>query len=147
LTGAFSASLIRPMAEVLRALGSDKAWLVHGGDGTDELSIATTSQVAALEGGEIREFVVHPEDAGLPVHAFEAILGGSPAENGAAFRRLLEGEPGAYRDAVLLNAAAALLVADRATNLPEGVEMARDSIDSGAALEKVEWLVALTNAP
>ncbi|EEW24692.1 anthranilate phosphoribosyltransferase [Rhodobacter ferrooxidans] len=147
LTGAFSASLIRPMAEVLRALGSDKAWLVHGGDGTDELSIATTSQVAALEGGMIREFVVHPEDAGLPVHAFEAILGGSPAENGAAFRRLLEGEPGAYRDAVLLNAAAALVVADRAASLPEGVEMARESIDSGAALEKVEWLVALTNAP
>lgn len=146
LTGTFSDALIRPMAETLLALGAEKAWLVHGGDGTDELSIAAPSKVAALEGGTIREFSVHPEDAGLPVHPFEAILGGSPAENGAAFRRLLEGEAGAYRDAVLLNSAAALVVADKAASLPEGVEMARESIDAGRALAKVEALVALTNA-
>ncbi len=146
LTGTFSDALIRPMAETLLALGAEKAWLVHGGDGTDELSIAAPSKVAALEGGTIREFSLHPEDAGLPVHPFEAILGGSPAENGAAFRRLLEGEAGAYRDAVLLNSAAALVVADKAANLPEGVEMARESIDAGRALAKVEALVALTNA-
>lgn len=146
LTGAFSPALLRPMAETLHALGSEKAWLVHGGDGTDELSIAAPSQVAALEGGVIREFSLHPEDAGLPVHPFESIIGGTPAENGAAFRRLLEGETGAYRDAVLLNSAAALVVADKANTLPEGVEIARDSIDSGRALEKVEALVALTNA-
>lgn len=146
LTGAFSARLIRPMAETLLALGSVKAWLVHGHDGTDELSIAGPSSVAALDGGAVREFEVHPEDAGLPVHPFEAILGGTPAENGAAFRRLLEGEFGAYRDAVLLNSAAALVVADRAASLVEGVEIARESIDSGAALEKVEALVRLTNA-
>ncbi len=146
LTGVFTPSLVRPMAETLQLLGAEKAWLVHGGDGTDELSIAAPSVVAALEGGQIREFEVHPEDAGLPVHPFEAILGGSPAENGAAFRRLLEGETGAYRDAVLLNAAAAMVVADLAANLPEGVEMARESIDSGRALQKVEALVALTNA-
>jgi anthranilate phosphoribosyltransferase len=145
LTGAFSAALIRPMAEVLQALGSERAWLVHGGDGTDELSIALPSRVAALADGAITEFEVHPEDAGLPVHPFEAILGGTPAENGAAFRRLLEGESGAYRDAVLLNSAAALIVADRAASLPEGVEIAADAIDSGRALEKVEALVALTN--
>ena len=144
LTGAYAPALIRPMAEILRELGSVKAWLVHGGDGTDELSIALPSKVAALAGGEIAEFEVHPEDAGLPAHPFEAILGGTPAENGAAFRRLLEGEPGAYRDAVLLNAAAALVVADRAANLPEGVEIARESIDSGRALGKVEHLAALT---
>ncbi|MEH7827496.1 anthranilate phosphoribosyltransferase [Gemmobacter denitrificans] len=146
LTGTFSPTLLRPMAETLLALGSHKAWLVHGGDGTDELSIAAPSQVAALENGAIREFSIHPEDAGLPVHPFEAILGGTPAENGAAFRRLMEGETGAYRDAVLLNSAAALMVADRATSLAEGVEIARDSIDSGRALAKVEALVALTNA-
>ncbi|MDQ1848566.1 anthranilate phosphoribosyltransferase [Gemmobacter fulvus] len=146
LTGTFSDALIRPMAETLLALGAEKAWLVHGGDGTDELSIAAPSKVAALEGGTIREFSLHPEDAGLPVHPFEAILGGSPAENGAAFRRLLEGEAGAYRDAVLLNSAAALVVADKAASLPEGVEMARESIDAGRALAKVEALVALTNA-
>ena len=146
LTGTFTAALLRPMAETLHLLGSEKAWLVHGGDGTDEISIAEPTQVAALEGGQIREFSVHPEDAGLPAHPFEAIIGGTPQENGAAFRRLLEGEQGAYRDAVLLNAAAALVVADRAASLPEGVEMARASIDSGTALAKVEALVTLTAA-
>lgn len=146
LTGAFSPALIRPMAETLRALGSHRAWLVHGSDGTDELSIAGPSSVAALDQGEISEFEVHPEDAGLPVHPFSAILGGTPAENGAAFRRLMAAEPGAYRDAVLLNAAAALLVAGKAATLPEGVEMARVSIDSGAAKGKLAALVQLTNA-
>jgi anthranilate phosphoribosyltransferase len=144
LTGAFTARLIRPMAETLLALGSEKAWLVHGGDGTDELSIAAPSAVAALEGGVITEFEVHPEDAGLPVHPFEAILGGSPAENAAAFRALLDGTLGAYRDAVLLNSAAALLVADRVSGLKEGVELARVSIDSGEARAKMEALKGLT---
>ncbi len=146
LTGTFSDALIRPMAETLRVLGSEKAWLVHGGDGTDEISIAAPTKVAALAAGEITEFTVTPEDAGLPFHPFEAIIGGTPQENGAAFRRLLEGETGAYRDAVLLNSAAALVVADRAANLAEGAEIARQSIDSGAALAKVEALVALTRA-
>lgn len=146
LTGAFSAALIRPMAETLRALGSEKAWLVHGGDGSDEISIAAPSQIAALENGEIREFVLHPEDAGLPIYPFEAIIGGTPAENAAAFRALLNGVPGAFRDAVLLNTAAALMVADRVTSLRDGVEVARHSIDSGAALAKIESLRKLTHA-
>ena len=146
LTGAFSPRLIRPMAETLRALGSERDWLVHGGDGTDELSIAGPSAVAALEAGEVTEFEVHPEDAGLPVHPFEAILGGSPAENGAAFRALLDGAHGAYRDAVLLNAAAALLVAGRAASLPEGVAQARDSLDSGAARARVAALARISPA-
>ncbi len=146
LTGAFSRDLIRPMAETLRALGSERAWLVHGGDGTDELSIAGPSWVAALEeDGEIREHELHPEDAGLPVHPFEAILGGSPEENGRALRALLEGAQGAYRDAVLLNAAAALVVAGRAKNLPEAVDIARESIDSGAALARAESLARITS--
>ena len=146
LTGAFSASLIRPMAETLRALGSEKAWLVHGGDGTDEISIAATTAIAALEDGEIREFTLHPEDAGLPIYPFEAIMGGTPAENAVAFRALLDGAPGAFRDAVLLNAAAALVVADKAATLKEGVEIARESIDSGAARGKIEALRHLTHA-
>lgn len=145
LTGAFSADLLRPMAETLRALGSIKAWLVHGGDGTDELSIAAASKVAALEHGVVKEFTVHPEDAGLPYHPFEAIMGGSPAENAAALRALLDGEKGAYRDAVLYNTAAALVVADKASNLLEGTEMARESIDSGAAKAKLDALRRLTN--
>lgn len=146
LTGAFSASLIRPMAETLRLLGSEKAWLVHGGDGTDEISIAEPTEVAALENGEIREFQVHPEDAGLPAHPFEAIMGGTPAENAVAFRALLDGETGAFRDAVLLNSAAALLVADHASSLKQGVEIARASIDSGAARAKIEALARLSHA-
>jgi anthranilate phosphoribosyltransferase len=146
LTGAFSPALIRPMAETLRALGSTKAWLVHGGDGSDELSISAASHVAALENGEIREFELHPAEAGLPTHPFEAIVGGSPSENASAFRALLDGAPGAYRDAVLLNAAAALMVADRVTDLAEGVAMARASIDSGAAKAKITALARITNA-
>jgi anthranilate phosphoribosyltransferase len=146
LTGAFSKALIRPMAETLRALGSDKAWLVHGGDGTDEISIAATTAVVALEDGEISEFTLHPEDAGLPIYPFEAIMGGTPAENAVAFRALLDGAAGAFRDAVLFNAAAALVVADKAASLTEGVEMARASIDSGAAKAKIEALKRLTHA-
>jgi anthranilate phosphoribosyltransferase len=146
LTGAFSADLIRPMAEVLLALGSSSAWLVHGGDGTDELSIAAPSKVAALKDGQIREFEISPQDAGLPLHPFEDILGGTPAENAKAFRALLNGQSGAYRDAVLLNAAAALLVAGKAGTLTEGVALARSSIDSGAARAKVEALARLTTA-
>ncbi|MGL6209385.1 MAG: anthranilate phosphoribosyltransferase [Paracoccaceae bacterium] len=146
LTGAFSAALIRPMAETLQALGSEKAWLVHGGDGTDELSIAAPSQVVTLEGGKIREFTLHPADAGLPVHPFEDILGGSPTENAVAFRALLDGATGAYRDAVLLNAAAAMVVADRVKSLSEGVTLARHSLDSGAARAKVAAVARLTHA-
>ncbi|SNS77373.1 anthranilate phosphoribosyltransferase [Tropicimonas sediminicola] len=146
LTGAYSPALLRPMAETLGALGSVSAWLVHGSDGTDELSIAGPSQVAALKDGTVTEFEVSPEDAGLPVHPFEAILGGTPEENGRAFAALLNGAPGAYRDAVLLNTAAALLVAGVAADLKEGVEMGRTSIDSGQARAKVQALAALTSA-
>ncbi|MFC7703505.1 anthranilate phosphoribosyltransferase [Plastorhodobacter daqingensis] len=145
LTGAFSAALLQPMAETLRTLGSDRAWLVHGGDGTDELSIAAESQVVALEDGDIRTFTLHPEEAGLPLHPFEDLLGGNPAENARALRALLAGTQGAYRDAVLLNAAAALVVAGRAASLGDGVAIARESIDSGAAGAKVAALAALTS--
>lgn len=144
LTGAFAARLLRPMAETLRTLGSEAAWLVHGSDGTDEITIAGPTAVVALAAGEIREFTVHPEDAGLPVHPFEAILGGTPAQNAVAFRALLNGQTGAYRDAVLLNAAAALLVAGKAASLKEGVPMARASIDSGQALARLNLLRAIS---
>ncbi len=138
--------MIRPMAEVLGRLGSERAWVVHGGDGTDELSIAGPSWVVSLEGGEITEFEVHPEEAGLPVHPFEAILGGTPGDNGRAFRALLGGAPSAYRDAVLLNAAAALMLAGRAADLAQGVGLGAEAIDSGAARACVEGLVRVTQA-
>ena len=145
LTGAFSRDLIRPMAETLAALGSDKAWLVHGSDGTDELTITGVSWVAELGlDGQVIDREVHPEDAGLPVHPFEAIVGGTPEENARDFRALLAGQPSAYRDAVLLNSAAALVVADAVPDLNIGVEMAAASIDSGAAREKIDIVARVT---
>jgi anthranilate phosphoribosyltransferase len=146
LTGAFARPLIRPMAETLAQLGSETAWIVHGSDGTDELSIAGVSWVAALENGTVTERELHPEDAGLPVHPFEAILGGTPAENGVAFRALLDGAPSAYRDAVCLNAAAALVVSGTVGSLRDGAVLAAESLDSGAARAKVEALARLTSA-
>ncbi len=144
LTGAFAPDLIFPMAETLLDLGSEKAWLVHGNDGMDEVSITGSTAVAALENGQITAMEVHPEDAGLPVYRLRDVLGGSPEENGAALLALMDGETGAYRDAVLLNAAAALIVADRAATLKEGVEIARESIDSGAAKRAVTTLARIT---
>ncbi len=144
LTGAFSAALLEPMAATLRELGTEAAWLVHGGDGSDELSISAPSQVVALEGGRLRAFSVAPEDAGLPRHPFEAIAGGTPEANAQALSALLDGAPGGYRDAVLLNAAAALVVAGRAAGLPEGAAIAAASIDSGAAAARLDALRRVT---
>ncbi|REC57676.1 anthranilate phosphoribosyltransferase [Rhodosalinus sediminis] len=145
LTGAFSAALLRPMAETLKRLGTERAWLVHGADGTDEISIAGPTHLVALEeDGTIAERDIHPEDFGLAPHPFEAILGGTPEENARAFRDLLNGARSAYRDAVVLNAAAALIVAGRAADASEGVAMAAESLDSGAARGKVEALARIT---
>ena len=145
LTGAFSRDLIRPMAETLLALGTDRAWLVHGSDGTDELTITGTSWVAEIKDGSVHEFEVTPDDFGLPTHDFADIIGGTPEENAQALRALLEGAEGAYRDAVLLNAAAALLVAGKVDALPDGVMLARSSIDSGRAKHCVETLARITS--
>jgi len=145
LTGAFARDLIRPMAETLHTLGSDRAWLVHGSDGTDELSISGVSWVASLENAHVQDRELHPEDAGLPLHPFEDIIGGSPENNAKAFRALLDGQKSAYRDSVLLNSAAALVVAEAADDLRSGVEMAEESIDSGAARAKLEKLASITS--
>ena len=145
LTGAFAPDLIFPMAETLMELGTEAAWLVHGSDGTDEITITGTTAVAALSGNMITAREVHPEDAGLPVHPLSAILGGTPAENGVAFRALLDGDKSAYRDAVLLNASAALLIAGKVETLRAGVEMAVESIDSGKAKTAVETLARITS--
>jgi anthranilate phosphoribosyltransferase len=144
LTGAYSGAMLRPMAEALRELGSEAAWLVHGEDGTDELSIAGPSRVVVLSEGRVTERRVSPADAGLDAHPFEAIRGGAPEHNARAFGALLDGAPGAYRDAVLLNAAAALLVAGKVRDLREGAAMAARSIDGGAARAKLDVLTKLT---
>lgn len=139
MTGAFSADWLRPMAETLARLGTERAWLVHG-MGLDELTLAGPSQVVELKAGTLTEFEVTPEDAGLPRAPVEALKGGDPAENAAALLALLEGAPGAYRDCVLLNAAAALIVAERAQTLRDGVALAARSLDSGAALDVLRRL-------
>jgi anthranilate phosphoribosyltransferase len=139
MTGAFSAEWLRPMAETLARLGTDRAWLVHG-QGLDELTLAGPSKVVELKDGAIREFEVTPEEAGLPRAPAEALKGGEPAENAAALLALLDGAPGPYRDCVLLNAAAALIVAGRAATLREGVSLAARSLDAGAALDVLHKL-------
>ncbi|MFT6945136.1 MAG: anthranilate phosphoribosyltransferase, partial [Yoonia sp.] len=117
-----------------------------GSDGTDEITICGPTAVAALEDGKVRSREIHPEDAGLPVHRFRDIIGGTPQENAVALMALLNRVQGAYRDAVLLNAAAALMVADKVETLKDGVEMARESIDSGKAKTALETLARITSA-
>ncbi|UFN50812.1 anthranilate phosphoribosyltransferase [Roseomonas sp. OT10] len=145
LTGAYAAEWLRPMAESLGRLGTEHAWLVHG-QGLDELTIAGPSRVVELKDGRIAEFEVTPEEAGLPRSPAEQLRGGEPAENAAALTELLGGAPGAYRDCVLLNAAAALVVAGVANDLRRGAAMAAESVDRGAAAAVLERLRALTAA-
>jgi anthranilate phosphoribosyltransferase len=142
MTGAFSPQWLRPMAETLARLGTERAWLVHG-EGLDELTLSGESQVVALENGAIREFTVTPEDAGLARAPASALKGGDPAENAAALEALLRGAHGAYRDVVLLNAAASLIVAGRAADLKAGVALAAKAIDEGAAFGVLARLRAL----
>ena len=132
LTGAYATAWLRPMAETLLRLGTEAAWVVHG-QGLDEIALSGETQVVALEAGTLREFTIAPEDAGLERAPPEAIRGGEPAENAQALTALLAGSPGPYRDIVLLNAAAGLVVAGRTRDLREGAAQAARAIDSGAA--------------
>ncbi|HEV2188238.1 MAG TPA: anthranilate phosphoribosyltransferase [Stellaceae bacterium] len=144
LVGVFAPEWVVPMAEVLGRLGAEHVWVVHG-SGMDELTTTGTTIVAEYKDGKVRNFEVTPEDAGLPRATLDDIKGGEPAHNAALMRGLLAGEKGPLRDIVLLNAAAALIVAGRAANLREGVAFAADTIDSGKAAKVLERLVAETN--
>jgi anthranilate phosphoribosyltransferase len=146
LVGVFAPEWVRPVAEVLQRLGSERVWVVHG-DGLDELTTAGVSQVAALAGGKIESFDLAPEHVGLPRTSREALVGGDPEHNARLMRGLLRGEGGPLRDIVLLNAAAALLIAGRVDDLGDGVESAARSLDSGAARRVLEKLVVCSNAP
>ncbi|MXZ49722.1 MAG: anthranilate phosphoribosyltransferase [Rhodobacteraceae bacterium] len=146
LTGAFARDLIVPMAETLKELGTKCAWLVHGADGTDEVSISGITHIAQLENGVVTEKILHPEEAGLPVHPLDKIKGGTPEVNAGAIKRLLDGEHSPYRDAVLLNSSCALVIIGQANNLKDGVEIASESIDSGSARDKLGQLVSITNS-
>lgn len=144
LTGAFAPEWLRPMAETLQNTGSERAWLVHG-QGLDELTLAGPSNVVELHHGRIREFTIAPGDAGLPEAPVESLRGGDPAHNAAALQALLRGAHGPYRDCVVLNAAAALVVAGETNDLSAAAERAAKSIDSGAALAVLEKLRHATN--
>ena len=146
IVGVFAPEWVEPLAKVLKSLGHEKAWVVHGADGLDELSTTGASCVAELNDGEIRTFEVTPEEAGLKRGKLEGLLGGNAEHNAAALRALLAGEASGFRDAVLLGSAGALIVADKATDLKEGVEMAADAIDSGAAKKILAHLVEITNS-
>jgi anthranilate phosphoribosyltransferase len=138
--GVYDLRLLEPLARVLGALGAERAWTVYGG-GLDELSVSGPTDVVEWRDGGVRLFTITPEAVGLSRSPVEALHGGEPAENAAALRRLLDGELGAYRDVVLLNTAAALLVADAVETLREGVERAAASIDEGRAAAALNGLV------
>ncbi len=146
MIGAFSRQWIEPMAQVLGNLGAEAAWVVHGSDGLDEITTSGPTSVAALERGKVRLFEITPEEAGLPRAKPEALRGGDAAENAKALLDVLKGRPSAFRDAALLNAAAALVVAGRAKDLAEGARMAARSIDSGEAEGRLDRLIALSHA-
>jgi anthranilate phosphoribosyltransferase len=143
--GVYDPRLLEPLAEVLGRLGATRAWTVHG-QGLDELTTTGETEVAEWKDGAVRRFTVTPEDAGLPRASLDALRGGDAEENAAALRALLDGAKGAYRDIVLLNAAAALVVADRAADLAEGAVMAAAVIDDGRAAKALADLVEATNA-
>ncbi len=146
LVGVFAPEWVRPMAEVLGRLGAERAWVVHG-EGLDELTTTGATTVAALADGKVEIFEIAPEEVGLKRARLEDIRGGEPQHNARLMRELLGGAGGSLRDVVLLNSAAALVVAGRASALEDGIELAARSLDAGAAQRVLEQLVARTNAP
>jgi anthranilate phosphoribosyltransferase len=145
MVGVFSKQWVLPLAQVLKNLGSEAVWVVHGSDGLDEITLTGPTFVAALEGGAIRSFEVSPDDVGLKRVAGEALRGGNAAANAVALQSVLDGLPSPYRDVALLNAAAALVVAGRAKGLKEGMTLGIQSIDSGAAADRLKRLIAVSN--
>jgi anthranilate phosphoribosyltransferase len=142
--GVYDLRLLEPMARVLGALGSERAWTVHGG-GLDEMSVSGPTEVVEWRDGGVRLFSVTPEAVGLPRSPVEALRGGDPAHNAAELAALLDGKPGPYRDVVLLNAAAAFLVADAVETLREGVERAAAALDEGRARAALDGLIAASH--
>lgn len=143
LVGTFSEHWLEPMARVLGNLGAEKAWIVHGADGMDELTTTGPTKVVEFANGSIKSFAVTPQDAGLPTASLDDLKGGTPDENAAAIRSLVDGSPGPFRDIVLLNAAAALLVAGKADTLRDGAETAARGIDDGAAKGALDTMLSI----
>src|SRR3954447_868171 len=144
MVGVFMPEWIMPVAETLKALGTEHAWVAHG-DGYDEITTTGETQVAELIGGEIRGFTLTPEEVGLKRHTKDELRGGDAAYNAKALRDMLSGAAGAYRDTVLMSAGAGLVVADKATTLGGGIALAAQAIDSGGALQVLDHLVEISN--
>ncbi len=146
MIGTFSRQWVEPMAQVLKNLGSESIWVVHGSDGLDEITTSGPTSVAELKNGEIRTFEIAPEDAGLKRAKPEDLRGGDADHNAKALLDVLKGKPGPFRDVAILNAAAALVVAGKAKDLKDGAELAAKSIDSGEAEGRLDRLIAVSNA-
>lgn len=145
MVGVFSKHWVQPLAQVLKNLGAESVWVVHGSDGLDEITLTGPTHVASLENGSIRTFDVTPEDAGLPRATAAELKGGDAEGNAKALRDVLEGKQNAYRNVALINAAAALVVAGKARDLKEGVALGTKALDTGAATDRLTRLVAVSN--
>jgi anthranilate phosphoribosyltransferase len=142
--GVYSKDLVEPMAYVLKNLGLRRALVVHGDDGLDEITTTTTTQAAEYFNGKVRTYTLAPETYKIPLAKLSDLKGGDVEENKKIIMRILVGEQGPKRDVVVLNAGYALYIAEKAQSVEQGIAMARDSIDSGKAVEKLERLVRLT---
>jgi len=145
LIGVFDEKWLVPVAESLKKLGTKRAWVVHGNDGLDELTVTDSSQVAELKNGQINSFSLSPIDFGLPTHNPEELKGDDPIYNAKAIENLFKGEHGAFRNIVLLNSAAALLIAGKTESISEGIDLSAKTIDNGQAKEVLEKLRKLTH--
>jgi len=145
MVGVFDRQWLRPFAEALHDLGTTHAMVVHGRDGLDEVTTTTDTDAVLLRHGKITEMTISPNDIGLPLAKTEDLIGGTPDENAKALRALLKGQQSAYRDIVILNAAAALFGGGHAESLDDGANQAMQSIDGGMALAKLDQLVSITN--
>ena len=146
LVGVFSRQWIEPLAQVLKNLGSECIWVVHGSDGLDEITTAGPTYVAALEGGKIRTFEISPRDIGIEPAKADSLRGADADHNAKALKDELDDKPGAYRDVAILNAAAALVVAGAAKDLKQGAELARKSLSSGGARDRLDALIAVSRS-
>jgi anthranilate phosphoribosyltransferase len=146
MVGVFSRQWVEPLANVLKNLGSERAYVVHGSDGLDEITTSGPTSVAALENGKVTTFEIKPEDVGLAKAKAEDLRGGDAETNASAVMDVLKGKKGPFRDVAILNAAAAIVVAGKAKDLKEGVAVATKSVDSAEAESRLDRLIAVSNA-
>jgi len=145
MIGVFSRQWTEPLAQVLKNLGAEKIWVVHGSDGLDEITTSGPTSVTSLENGTVRSFEISPEDVGLARVKPEALRGGDAAANAKAVQDVLEGKKTALRDVALFNAAAALVVAGKAADIKAGIGLAAQAVDSGEAEGRLDRLIVVSN--